>query len=90
LSAGDAEDLAGDVGRLLGGEEHEGGSELGGQARPSGVPCPNLLTFSAGIVAGMSGVQMGPGATAFTLMPRSATDWDRFFVKFTMAAFVEA
>src|SRR3712207_8528922 len=34
-------------------------------------PCDS--TFSSGIVAGISGVQIGPGATEFTLMPFSAS-----------------
>ena len=31
---------------------------------------PNCLTCSAGMVAGISGVHTGPGATALTRMPR--------------------
>lgn len=38
----------------------------------------------------MSGVHTGPGATESTRIPRSASSWDRFFLKFTMAALVEA
>jgi len=38
----------------------------------------------------MSGVQMGPGATELTRMPRSASSCARFFVKFTIVAFVDA
>jgi hypothetical protein len=49
-----------------------------------------LVTLSTGIVAGMRGVQIGPGATAFTRIPRSASSCDRFLVKLTMAALVEA
>ena len=34
---------------------------------------PNLATLSAGKLAEMSGVQIGPGATAFTLIPLPAS-----------------
>src|SRR5690606_18825235 len=45
-------------------------SSAGCPARPSGVSEPNFSTFSSPQpVAGMSGVQIGPGATAFTRMP---------------------
>jgi hypothetical protein len=48
------------------------------------------LTFSSGIVAGMSGVQIGPGATLFTRIPRAPSSCARLAVKFAMAAFVAA
>src|SRR5688572_25193239 len=38
-----------------------------------GTCSPKLPTFSGGMVAGMSGVQIGPGATLFTRMPFSAS-----------------
>jgi hypothetical protein len=37
-----------------------------------------------------SGVQIGPGATALTRMPRSATSWARPFVNVLIAPFVAA
>jgi hypothetical protein len=37
--------------------------------------------FSSGKVAAMRGVQMGPGATAFTRMPLDTSCWDRERVK---------
>jgi hypothetical protein len=40
------------------------------------------------MVAGMSGVQIGPGATQFTRMPRSATSCPRLVVKLAIAALV--
>ncbi len=49
-----------------------------------------LSTFSTGMVAGMSGVQIGPGATQLTRMPRSPSIWDRPPVKFWIAALVAA
>jgi hypothetical protein len=55
-----------------------------------GVSWPKVSTFSFVIVAGINGVQIGPGATEFTLMPRSATSCARFLVKFTIAALVVA
>ena len=51
---------------------------------------PKFFTASSGIVEGMRGVQMGPGATAFTRMPLSANIWARPPVKFWMAPFVVA
>jgi hypothetical protein len=36
-----------------------------------GWSAPNCSTFSGGSVEGMSGVHTGPGATAFTRIPRS-------------------
>jgi hypothetical protein len=44
-------------------------------ARPSGVSVPKLATLSAGKVEGISGVQIGPGATELTRMPSSASCW---------------
>jgi hypothetical protein len=42
------------------------------------------------MVDGMSGVQIGPGATAFTLSPFSARIWATPPVKFWIAPFVVA
>ena len=39
-----------------------------------GVFAPNLLTSLASLSDGLSGVHTGPGATAFTRMPRG-TRW---------------
>ena len=76
----------------MGGEEDVGGGELGRLCgRPIGdSDCPNSVTNPAGMVAGMSGVHTGPGATTLTLMPCCATSMASPLVKFTMAAFVEA
>jgi hypothetical protein len=43
---------------------------------------PNSSTASSGIVEGISGVQIGPGATAFARMPFSASSCARPAVKF--------
>src|SRR4051794_30381381 len=40
------------------------------------------------MVAGISGVQMGPGATLFTRMPCGPSIWAREAQKLAMAAFV--
>jgi hypothetical protein len=56
----------------------------------SGVSCPNVFTFSGGIVDGMSGVHTGPGATAFTRIPLSASPCASPCVKFLIAPFVAA
>jgi hypothetical protein len=42
------------------------------------------------MVEGMSGVQIGPGATAFTRMPRSASICASAAVKFEIAPLVAA
>lgn len=65
-------------------------SSAGWPGLPRGVFLPKFFTFSAGIVDGMSGVQIGPGATAFTLMPFSATSPASPAVKFAIAPFVVA
>src|SRR5688572_22255802 len=46
--------------------------------------------WSGGRVAGMSGVQTGPGATALTRIPCSIASFDSAFVKLTIAALVGA
>ena len=52
--------------------------------------CSPALRLFVGMVAGISGVQMGPGATAFTRMPFSASSWARALVKLWMPALVVA
>ena len=47
----------------------------GWPGRPMRTSLPNWATFSSGMVAGISGVQTGPGATALTRMPGQA--WGR-------------
>jgi hypothetical protein len=51
---------------------------------------PNSFTFSSGMVEGISGVQMGTGATAFTRTPCLAASAASPFVKVTIAPFVLA
>jgi len=46
--------------------------------------------FSDGIVDGISGVQMGPGATLFTLIPFDPSIYARLAAKLAMAAFAAA
>lgn len=58
--------------------------------RPVGTSEPNLATSSAGSVAGVNGVQIGPGATAFTRIPFSTRACDNERAKLTMAPLVEA
>jgi hypothetical protein len=54
------------------------------------VSVPNFSTFSENWVAGCSGVQIGPGATAFTRIPREPSSAARLTVTLLMAAFVDA
>jgi hypothetical protein len=51
---------------------------------------PNFSTCSGGMVAGINGVQIGPGATLLTRMPRSPSSWARPAVKFAIAPLVVA
>src|SRR4051794_36079772 len=57
-------------------------------ARPNGVSAPKLFTFSGGMVEGINGVQIGPGATAFTRMPLPPSIWAKPAVKLETAPFV--
>ena len=80
-----------DVARLVRRQQHEGWCQLLGlSGRASGACWPKLAAFSAAIVEGMSGVQIGPGATQLTRMPRWPSIWDSPPVKFWIAAFVAA
>src|SRR3954469_19154075 len=55
-----------------------------------GTCLPKLSTFSSGMVEGISGVQIGPGATLFARMPLSAYICARLAVKLAMPALVMA
>jgi hypothetical protein len=54
------------------------------------VLSPNDATFSGGIVDGISGVQMGPGATLLTRIPLSPNSCARLARKLATAALVAA
>jgi hypothetical protein len=54
-----------------------------------GVFFPNSSSFSPSKVAGISGVQIGPGATPFTRMPRSTSARDSERVNATIAPLVD-
>ena len=84
--------LAGHVGRVLAGQEHEARRDLVGLARPlqRRVGADARRPSSASKEAGISGVQIGPGATALTRMPFSASACDSERVKATIAPLVEA
>jgi hypothetical protein len=47
--------------------------------------CPKDSIISSGMVAGISGVHTGPGATEFTRMPFSTRFWPSALVKLTIA-----
>src|SRR5687768_8508777 len=68
---------------------NDGATSSGCPTRPIGVSFPNEATLSASNVDGMSGVQMGPGATAFTRMPRSASESASERVNDTIAPLVD-
>src|SRR5947209_8665990 len=61
----------------------------GWPGRPIGTSWPNFATLSGGNVEGIKGVQIGPGATPLTRMPRLTSDWDSERVNATMAPLVE-
>ena len=69
---------------------YAGASSTGWPARPAGVSDPNDSTMSSGMVAGISGVQTGPGATSLTRLPLSASFWPNALVNATMPALVVA
>ena len=57
-------------------------------ARPIGTSEPKLCTFLPGNVDGISGVQIGPGATPLTRIPFFTTAWASERVNVTIAPFV--
>lgn len=65
-------------------------SSAGWPGRPNGVSLPKASTFPGGMVEGMSGVQIGPGATLFTRMPRSPSSCARPALKLATAPLVVA
>src|SRR6185437_15648139 len=65
-----------------------GASSAGWPGRPTGVCSPKPSTWSGGIVEGMSGVQIGPGATLFTRIPREASRLPRDALKLAIPALV--
>src|SRR5579884_3331894 len=67
-----------------------GANSAGCPARPSGTFSPNDVTFSAGIVDGISGVHIGPGATLLTRIPFSPSSCARLAEKLAIAALVAA
>ena len=91
LAAGYGNEGPGHVASQIRGEEDVGARQLCWlPGRPMRVFSPNLAAFSAGIVEGIRGVQIGPGATAFTRIPFSASISARPAVKFKIAPFVDA
>src|SRR5947209_4641459 len=67
---------------------YAGATSSGCAGRRNAVLLPNSLIFSPGRSAGFSGVHVGPGATAFTRMPRSARFVASAIVKALSAPFV--
>src|SRR6195952_5741021 len=65
-------------------------SSAGWPGRFIGTCLPKFLTASFGIVEGIRGVQIGPGATALARIPFSASIWAKPPVKFWIAPLVVA
>ena len=65
-------------------------SSAGWPGRFIGYFAPKLDVVFRLIVDGMSGVQIGPGATAFARIPFSARSWAKPAVKFWIAPLVVA
>jgi hypothetical protein len=63
---------------------------MGSPARPSGTSDPKVATRRREKVDAINGVQMGPGATAFTRIRFFASAWASDWVKETIAPFVAA
>jgi hypothetical protein len=82
--------LPGHIRGVVAGQKQETGRDLLGLAGAAhGTSLPKAATCSAGMVAGISGVQIGPGATALTRIPLPTSCWDRLRVKATIAPLVE-
>ena len=67
-----------------------GATSAGLPARSSGALSPCFWTFSFPNDCGMSGVQIGPGATPLTLMPRFVSYFASPCVNVRIAPFVTA
>ncbi len=65
-----------------------GATSFGWPGRFIGVSAPKLFTLFSSKVDGISGVQIGPGATPWTRMPFSASDCASDRVNDVMAPFV--
>ena len=90
-AAGHRHPRTGDITAFVGGQQYVHRRKVGGLARSArGVSSPKLATFSSGMVAGISGVQIGPGATLFTRMPFSPNSWTRLADKLAIAVLVAA
>jgi hypothetical protein len=66
-----------------------GAISSGWPGRPNGTSEPNVSTSFAGNVDGMSGVQIGPGATPFARIPLSASACENERVKDVIAPLIE-
>jgi hypothetical protein len=66
-----------------------GAISSGWPGRPSGTSEPKVSISFDGKVDGMSGVQIGPGATPLTRMPLSASACESERVKAVIAPLVE-
>ena len=75
---------------LLAKNKNEGATSLGSPALFIGTSLPCLATLSLSKLEAINGVQIGPGATAFTLMPRPTNVCERLRVNETIAPFVLA
>ncbi len=91
LAARRSVDLACDVTGFVGTQEDKDGCDFDWLCGSfEGRVFAEVLTFSAGIVAGISGVHTGPGATALTRTPCFMPSCDSVLVRLTIAAFVAA
>jgi hypothetical protein len=70
--------------------KYAGATSIGCPALFIGESDPNVDTLFALKLDTINGVHIGPGATAFTLIPLSTRLAERLLVKDTIAPFVEA
>jgi hypothetical protein len=90
-AAGHGPSRTGDITAFVRSQQYVHRCEFGGLARlAKGCVSPKFATFSSGMVAGISGVQIGPGATLFTRIPFSPNSCAKLAEKFAMAALVAA
>jgi len=87
---GDCNPGSGDVAALVGRQKDINRCELGGLARPAQRSVLAERCDLPGGVDGISGVQIGPGATLLTRMPLSPSNCARLADRLAMAAFKDS
>ena len=91
LAARDRDSGARDIAGFISRQHYVNGGQLTWLAGAlDGDLLAEMLHFLGGIVDGIDGVQIGPGATQFTRIPFPASNWAKPPVKFWMAPLLAA